>query len=87
MATKRRPPNRRGGNKPSVRGPVTPKPQPQPVKAKGTRHTGRSSGGSVKPPSKCCPMVAAVRAAGRGRFRLARRYAAFSVRIMVGRLA
>lgn len=37
------------------------------------------------PPSKpCCPMVAAVRSARRGRWRLARRYAAMSFSIMMG---
>ena len=35
----------------------------------------------------CCPMVAAVRAARAGRFRLARRYAAWSVRLLVARVA
>lgn len=32
----------------------------------------------------CCPMVAAVRAVSRGRLRLACRYAAMSVRLLVG---
>jgi hypothetical protein len=35
----------------------------------------------------CCPMVAAARAARAGKFRLARRYAAMSVRLIVGRFA
>lgn len=35
----------------------------------------------------CCPMVAAVRSARQGRFRLARRYARLSVRLLVARIA
>lgn len=35
----------------------------------------------------CCPMVAAVRSVRRGKFRLARRYAVMSVRLMVVRFA
>jgi hypothetical protein len=42
-----------------------------------------SSGGK----GDCCPMVAAVRAAAGGRWRLARRYAAWSVRLLAGRSA
>lgn len=34
-----------------------------------------------------CPMVAAVRSARRGRWRLARRYAAWSVRLMASKIA
>ena len=33
----------------------------------------------------CCPMVAAVRSVRRGRFRLARRYAVMSVRLIAAR--
>jgi hypothetical protein len=42
----------------------------------------------LKPPKGggCCPMAAAVRSARRGRFRLARRYAALSVRLVAARL-
>jgi hypothetical protein len=43
---------------------------------KGTKHNGN-----------CCSMVAAVRAVKRGKYRLARRYAAMSVRLIAGRLA
>lgn len=43
------------------------------------------------PPKKnadaCCPMVAAIRSARAGRYRLARRYAAMSVRLIAARLA
>lgn len=35
----------------------------------------------------CCPMVAAFQSVKRGNFRLARRYAAMSVRLIAGRLA
>jgi len=34
----------------------------------------------------CCPMVAAGRAARRGKFRLAARYAAWSVRLIAARI-
>lgn len=43
-----------------------------------------------KPPagkSECCPMVAAVTAARRGKYRLARRYAAWSIRLIAARIA
>lgn len=85
MAGKNRPQNRRGSNKPSNRGPAAPKPQPQPVRAKGTQHKGpRPSGGSSS--DKCCPMVAALVSARRGKFRLARRYAALSARLIAARI-
>lgn len=49
--------------------------------------TNKGGGGS-KPPSKdCCPMVAAVRSVKQGKFRLARRYAAMSVRLMAAKVA
>jgi len=35
---------------------------------------------------KCCPMVAAVVSVKRGQFRLARRYAAMSVRLLAARI-
>lgn len=34
----------------------------------------------------CCPMVAAVKSVKRGRFRLARRYAAMSLRLLAARI-
>jgi hypothetical protein len=52
----------------------------------GKPHKGGGTGGGNKG-GDCCPMVAAVRAAGRGRYRLARRYAAMSVRLLAARLA
>lgn len=46
------------------------------------------SGGSHKPPKKdCCAMVAGVKAARRGRYKLARRYAILSVRLIAARIA
>lgn len=52
---------------------------------KGTSHRGGTR--PPAPPSKgCCPMVAAVRSVRHGRYRLARRYAAMSVRLIAERL-
>ena len=51
----------------------------------GTRRVIKTGGGS-KPPRKCCPMGMAVTSARRGKFRLARRYAAMSVRLIAARL-
>jgi hypothetical protein len=34
----------------------------------------------------CCPMVAAVRSVKRGRYRLARRYAVMTVRLLASRI-
>lgn len=46
-----------------------------------------SHGGGGQPPKKeCCPMVAAVRSVKEGKFKLARRYAAMSVRLMAARI-
>jgi len=69
-----RPPGRRG------KGGNGPGPGYRPTKATGkpTQHSGDSS---------CCPMVAAVVSAKRGKFRLARRYAAWSVRLLAARVA
>lgn len=38
------------------------------------------------PRAECCPMVAAVRSVRQGRFRLARRYAVMSVRLIAARI-
>ena len=57
MAGKNRPGNRKGGNRPSNRGPHAPKPQPQPVRGKGTTHgkrAGSAGAGQTQPPSKPC---------------------------------
>jgi hypothetical protein len=46
--------------------------------------------GGGKPPAKksnCCSMAAAVRAVKRGKFRLARRYAVMSIRLIAARVA
>jgi len=64
-----RPPGRRG------KGGVGPGPAYRPS----------SSGGGTTHNGNCCPMVAAVQSVKRGKFRLARRYAAMSVRLIVGR--
>ena len=67
-----RPPGRRG------RGGVGPGPAYRPSSTGGgTKHGG----------GDCCPMAAAVRSAKRGKWRLARRYAAWSVRLIAARLA
>jgi hypothetical protein len=45
-------------------------------------------GGGGKPPKKeCCPMVAAVRSVKQGKFKLAKRYAAMSARLIAARIA
>jgi hypothetical protein len=55
-------------------------------KARGkTSHRSGGGGGGKK--NDCCPMVAAVRSVKRGQFRLARRYAVMSIRLLVARVA
>lgn len=54
----------------------------------GTRRvikTG-SSGGGKPPPRKCCPTGMAVASLRRGKYRLARRYAAMAVRLIAARI-
>jgi hypothetical protein len=46
-----------------------------------------SSGGGTTHNGNCCPMVAAVQSARRGKYRLARRYAVMSVRLIAARVA
>lgn len=46
-----------------------------------------TGGGTTHKGDGCCPMVAAVKSVRRGRFRLARRYAAMSVRLIAARVA
>lgn len=59
------------------------RPSPPPVR----KGRGMAASPKQKNPNKgCCPMVAAVRAARRGRFRLAGRYARWSVRLIAGRV-
>lgn len=66
-----RPPSRRG------RGGVGPGPAYRPnPNTGGTKHTG----------GDCCPMVAAVRSVKKGKFRLARRYALMSARLISARI-
>lgn len=47
--------------------------------------TSHGGGGGKK--RDCCPMVSAARSARRGQLRLARRYAAMSVRLIAARVA
>lgn len=69
-----RPPHRQRS-----RGGVGPGPAYRPTSSGGgTGHSGDTS---------CCPMVAAVKSVKRGRFRLAKRYAAMSVRLLAARFA
>jgi hypothetical protein len=58
-------------------------PAPQPHRSRPAGHPGRPGQGK----DACCPMVAALRSARRGKFRLARRYATWSVRLIAARLA
>lgn len=52
------------------------------------RATVRRGGTPGGPPKKgCCAMAAALRSVKRGQFRLARRYAALSVRLLAAKLA
>jgi hypothetical protein len=59
---------------PAVRGKATGKPSQH-----GKRPVSPRPGAD-----KCCPMVETVHAVRRGKFKLARRYAALSVRLMMG---
>lgn len=46
------------------------------------------SGGSHKPPKKkCCPMVEAIHSVKQGNYRLARRYAVLSAKLIAARVA
>lgn len=58
--------------------------------AQGRGYGGNPGGhsGGHKPPKKegCCPMVAAVKSVKQGKYKLARRYAAMSVRLMSARI-
>jgi hypothetical protein len=68
-----RPPNRSGGG--AGNGPLP------------HYRSGGTGGGTNHKGGDCCPMVAAVRAATHGRFRLAARYARLSGRLIVARVA
>jgi hypothetical protein len=70
----------RGPGKSSGRGPNYRRP------GGGGGGTGGNTGGTTHK-GGCCPMVAALVSVKRGKFRLARRYAAMSVRLMVERMA
>lgn len=58
-------------------------PAPKPHRNSGSSNPRRSS----RENDPCCPMVAAVQSVKRGKFRLARRYAAMSVRLTAARMA
>jgi hypothetical protein len=47
----------------------------------------RGGGGGGGKKKDCCPMVAAIRSVKVGKFKLARRYAAMSVRLIAARIA
>lgn len=68
-----------GPGRPSGRGPNYRRP------GGGGGGTGGYTGGTTHRGGDCCPMAAAVHAARRGKLRLARRYAAMSVRLIAGR--
>ncbi len=51
----------------------------------GYRGKIRTGGGGKPPQKKCCPMVAAGVSVKNGNYRLARRYAAMSVRLIAAR--
>lgn len=52
---------------------------------KPKRRSPMDSGNNRKDDA-CCPMVAAVQSVKRGKFRLARRYAAMSIRLIAARI-
>ena len=49
--------------------------------------TSHQAGGGGGKKNSCCPMVAAVRSVKQGKFKLARRYAGMSVRLIAARIA
>lgn len=78
------PPGRRRPQRERRPGRAGKKPPPiyQPTKkGGGTQHKP----GTPTRGGDCCPMVAAVKAAKAGKLRLARRYAAMSLRVIAGR--
>jgi hypothetical protein len=66
-------PGRAGKNPPPIYKPTK--------TGRGTRHQPGT------PTRDCCPMVAATRAARRGKFRLASRYVRMSLRLITARMA
>jgi hypothetical protein len=78
-----KPPDPRGVPKQHGRKPKN----PQKVKQRHGRkpvNPGRVDG---KKTDACCPMAAAVQSVKRGKYRLARRYAAMSLRLIAARIA
>jgi hypothetical protein len=80
-------PRRAGGSPPPRREGGRSRP-PKPISGsipggsgRGKTHKG-PGGGAVG--GDCCPMVAALRSVKRGKFRLASRYATWSIRLMMG---
>ena len=59
---------------------------PTPYRGRPTNSHRRGGGGGGGKKKGCCAMAAAGRAARRGRWRLARRYAAMSVRLVSARV-
>lgn len=51
---------------------------------KGTKHKGSAK--PATPPKKCCSMVEALRSVKKGNYRLARRYAALSIRLIAAKM-
>ena len=82
MATKSTRPSRSNGRPPGRRGRGGIGP-PAGARTGGTGSGTSHTGGDTS----CCPMVAAVRSVKRRKFRLARRYAAWSVRLIAARVS
>ena len=74
----------KGDSNPGGPGGRTRKIQTNKPRGKTSRRAGGGGGTRNK---DCCPMVAAVRSVKQGKFRLARRYGAMSIRLIAARLA
>jgi hypothetical protein len=77
-----KPPNPQGVPKQWGKKPVNPQ-KVKPNHGRKPVNPGRIDG---RNPDACCPMVAAVQSVKRGKFRLARRYAAWSLRLITARM-
>ena len=80
MVPKQRKPGQTGGGGYRNQGPS----RGRSVSRGGRPHAGGGGGGKE---GGCCPMVAAIRSVKQGNFKLARRYAAWSVRLVAARFA
>jgi hypothetical protein len=78
-----KPPDPRGVPKSHGRKPTN----PQTAKRRNGRKPAQHGDYYGNNPDACCPMVAAVQSVKRGKYRLARRYAAMSLRLIAARLA